>query len=198
MATHSHESIPASRGRSFIWWYVCGGALILSGIILSAPAGLLWFLKNKQPSTQFLAPGSQEVVVTKPGNYYLWFDYETLYQGRSYEFSENIPGGLEFKLIDTRTKSAVEMTTDFSTKVSSGRNKSTSIGRFRLDHPGKYRITVSGDSPARVFSFSGDTMSVFFQAFARGAIVLAMGAGLGILIGAIGLIRQVRSRLQAA
>lgn len=170
----------------------------MSGCILSASVSLIWFFKNKQPSTQFLGPGTNEVVVVKPGNYYLWSDYETLFQGRSYQFPESIPGGLEFKLMDAGTKQTIEMTSDISTKVSSGRNKSTSIGRFQLDHPGKYMISVTGDSPERVFSFSGDTLSVFFKAFARGAIILAVCSALGILICAIGVIRQVTNRLQAS
>jgi len=40
---------------------------------------------------QSKVPGTQEVIIEKPGRYYLWNDFRTVYAGKSYDQSEHIP-----------------------------------------------------------------------------------------------------------
>jgi hypothetical protein len=178
--------------RSHVWWYAIGASLVLIGIIAAAPVSLVWFLKNKTPSTQFLTPGTKEIEIVKPGKYYLWFDYQTIYKGQSFNSSEEIPNGLKFRLVELSSRNTIEMTSDFSCKVSSNDCQSKSVGRFQIESPGKYLISVDGDSPERIFSFSGDTIGILLKTMIRGALIVTIGVGAGLVACVFGLICQLR------
>jgi hypothetical protein len=49
---------------------------------------------------QFLIPGSTQVAIAEPGRYYLWNDFQTFYDGKSFNRSQRIPDGLKIMVKD--------------------------------------------------------------------------------------------------
>ena len=146
---------------------------------------------NDSSNEQFLIPGSKEVTVEKPGRYYLWNDFQTVYDGSSFSHSENIPGGLKIAVTDDAGKTLV-FTSDTSTSSSSGRSSKNSIGYVEVNNPGKLRVSVSGDSEDRVFSFSQSIFPKTFFVIMGGGFASLLMAFIGFGIGIWGVIKLVR------
>jgi hypothetical protein len=165
---------------------------ILGGFVIPFLLILPLFL-NESANTQFLIPGSKEVTVEKPGRYYLWNDFQTVYEGKSFSRSENIPDGLEVAVTDD-TGRTLAFTSDTSTSSSSARSSKRSIGYVEVSNPGKLTVSVSGDSEARVFSFSQSIFPKIFLAILGGGTASLLMAFIGFSIGIWGLIKLVRSK----
>jgi hypothetical protein len=96
-------------------------------------------------------PGSVAASVEKPGRYYLWNDFRTVYEGRSYNRSEGIPDGIEIRVHDAEGQS-LEFVGDKSISSSSGSSSRNSIGYVQVGSPGQLKIEVSGGNEDRIFS----------------------------------------------
>lgn len=70
--------------------------IIVFGILLVLGGILLWIAKtistNEEPQTIFIAPSTQTIVVTKPGEYTIDVAIETTYKGKSYSLPEDFTG----------------------------------------------------------------------------------------------------------
>lgn len=131
---------------------IAGVVLALVGLVVPGLVVVDFFLKRPL-SWQFRIPGSQVVRVEEPGRYHLWDDFETVFEGRSYQKVEGLPDGAEIAIrsVDGRVLPFVgDLSTHFSGKSGSKR----SIGYVELSEPCELRVLVSGDFEERVVSFS--------------------------------------------
>ena len=165
---------------------------IFGGFVIPFLPILPLFL-NESANSQFLIPGSKEVTVEKPGRYYLRNDFQTVYDGKSFSRSESIPDGLEIAVTDDTGKT-LAFTSDTSTAPSSGSSSKNSIGYIEVSNPGKLKVSVSGDSEARVFSFSQSIFPKMFLTILGGGTASLLMAFIGFGIGIWGVIKLVRNK----
>src|SRR4051812_40783383 len=132
--------------------------LITGVIFLAAAVGapflfLFPLLLQHQNENQFKVPGSIQVMVEKPGRYYLWNDFRTVYNGQSFNRSEQVPDGLNIRIDDSDGRALNFVSSPSITSTSNGSAKN-SIGYVEIEHPGKVTVQVSGGAEERIFSFS--------------------------------------------
>jgi hypothetical protein len=168
---------------------IIGVALFIIGGFVIPFLMILPLFLNESEDTQFLVPGSRKVTVEKPGRYYLWNDYQTVYDGKWFGRSKSIPDGLEIVVTDD-AGTTLPFNSDTSTTSRSGSSYKRTIGYVEVEDPGELMISVSGESEERVFSFSQSTLPKVLMILAGGTASLLV-AFLGFGIGIWGLIKLV-------
>lgn len=141
---------------------------------------------------EFKVPGNFETNVVQAGRYYLYNDYQTIYQGKTYDNSTNLPGGIEIKILDSQGQ-ALPFTGDTSFSVGGSGTERKSIGYVEVQSPGKVRIEVSGGDEERIFSFGQENFLRFFGLMfgALGLCSIIAFGGIGLAVW--GIIRLTRS-----
>lgn len=141
------------------------------------------------------APGEIEVTVEEPGRYYVWNEYRTVYEGRTYSQSETLPSGIAFSLTEAESGTELPLSTDMSMSWSGGDRKKTSVGYFGIEEPGDYVLSVQGPEEPRVFSFGpslfGD-LPAFLGRMILGAVLALAGVIGGVLLVIFGILELVR------
>lgn len=163
-----------------------GGLVILLGSIIIPGVFVLLFtlqIIKDSNNSQFLVPGSIEVEVTEPGRYYLWNDYQTLFNGTSYNEPPTLPSGLTFTFTDEQSNT-LAFTSDTSFSSTSGSNVSDSIGYIDVTQPGKIKVDVTGPVTPRVFSFGKNVVwKIIGTVFGSVALVLtSLFVGVGLML----------------
>jgi hypothetical protein len=180
---------------------------LLLGILLCTAAFLapgLWILSlvnaYEDRAVSFRAPGEMEVRVEEPARYFLWNDYRTIFEGRTYANEKNLPDGVEFVLEDVETGGGLPLRSDAKISVSTDGSQRTALGYFLIDEPGVYRLTIRGLDRPRIFSFGpsplGDIGGLLGSLFFL--LVLAAAAMIGgiflIVFGLIAIFRTDSGR----
>lgn len=137
-----------------------GTKRILSGIAFLAVAFvaipafvIIPLVQQSADPHRFRVPGSTRIETDAPGRYYLWHEHEAVYQGKTYNKSEDLPGGLEIT-IRKENGERLEFSGASSLSVSSGTNAKKSIGYVEVEAPAELVIDVSGGEETRIFSIS--------------------------------------------
>jgi len=160
-------------------WYILAGALAGGGVL--AAAGMVaWLVLTWEDGVQFLAPGRQALTL-KAGNHVVWNDHVTVFEGRSYRFPQELPGGMQVTVTDGGGASvALRGASGMSYKGMS--TERVAIMQFDVARPGSYEIVVRGDFPPRVLSVGPDRLAaVLWTVFgAVAALFVGWGAGIGI------------------
>ena len=141
---------------------------------------------------QFKVPGTIEVPVGKPGRYYLWNNYQTIYKGTSYNRPQGIPDGMEIRIRNENGK-LLEFVSDTSMSSTCGASASNSVGYVKVDGPGKLKIEITGGNEDRIFSFARSRLLTMIVRIAGGlllSMVIGFG-GLGMIIW--GIVKLVRA-----
>lgn len=153
---------------------------VVGGFVLPVLIIVPLILKDDQ-GPQFKSPGSIEVEVKEPGRYYLWNDYCTIYDGKSYNRPEKLPDGLEIRIRDADGRPIQFVnggvhTRTRSSSSSSGENAKSTVGYVEVAHPGKVTVQVTGGNEDRIFSFSRSELFRMFGLIA-GAFIPSMVIG---------------------
>jgi uncharacterized membrane protein len=172
-------------------WYLLAGALAVGGIF--AAAGMVaWLVLTWEDGVQFLAPGRQALML-EAGNHVVWNDHVTVFEGRSYRSSRELPGGLHVTVTDSGGAAvALRGTSGMSYKGSS--TERVAIMQFDVARPGRYQIAVRGDSPPRVFSVGPDHVGAVLWTVLGAFAALFVGWGAGIGIAAWAFLRREQAR----
>lgn len=162
---------------------IAGIVLFVVGAVIVPLAFVLPVILNDSDEQQFIIPGNTEVAIGKPGRYYLWNDFLTVFNGKSYNRSDSIPDGLEIA-ITNEDGEVLNFVSDTSTSLSSGRSSKNSIGFIEVSAPSRLTVSVLGGSEERVFSFSeSDMMKMLGRIFVGSAVSMVLAlAGVGISI----------------
>ena len=164
--------------------------MILAGVIL-IPAAIVIPLLSAPKPVPFIVPGSHPFNLTSPGEYVLWHNYDTIFEGKTFS-SNALPGGLQMQLSNITARTVVPLVPDQSTTVSSGSDARRSVATFTVTNPGQYLLSVQGAAPEMVFSF-GKAMFGNMAAGVIAAIVLAPTLLIsGLVIGVWALITRQR------
>ena len=163
------------KGRKTL---IAGVLLFLIGTLIVPALILLTLLGSPKPH-QFFIPGTTEVKVEKKGRYYLWNDFQTVYEGTSYDRSEAIPDGLEITVIDENSQ-VLPFQSSTSITSSNGGSTKKSIGYVELEASQVLTISVTGDVEDRVFSFSKSIFGAIFKVVGASALTCFTGLGLSL------------------
>ena len=162
---------------------IAGIVLVLLGLFVIPAVILLAIFLPDHEDLSFQVPGQVEISVEEPGNYYLWNDYVTFFEGKSYRRSEEIPDGLAIGVQGEDGKEVVfhrnsSVTLDF------GDRQQRSVGYVSVADPGTLLISVSGNFEPRIFSFSRSRLFMFFGLIfgGVGASILLSILGVGVSI----------------
>lgn len=174
---------------------IAGGVIFIFGGFVVPLLIILPVVFGKSNEVQFKVPGTCEASVEKPGRYYLWNDFEAVYDGKSYNQSEGIPDGMEIK-IQNPDGSLLHFVSDTSISSKNNGSSKNTIGYVEVESAGKVKIEVSGGNGGneeRIFSFArSDLFKMFGLMF--GGLGLSMAAtvvGIGIVIW--GIVKLVKS-----
>jgi hypothetical protein len=165
------------------------GAFVVPGIMIFS------LILDREAPRQFLVPGSVDVTVEKPGRYFHWNNHQTIFEGRTYDTSESLPGGLVITITDERGQK-LPFIPDGSMSNQNGAMSKKSIGYVEVTASGRLHVSVEGNSDNRVFSFApSDLMKILGWMFG------GMGAGVllaiaGVAVGIIGIVRMASAKPQ--
>lgn len=162
---------------------ISGILLILIGTLVIPLAFILPFFSDNSVDERFLVPGEAEVTIEEPGRYYLWNEYQTFFEGKSYQRSTEIPDGLEITITGPHGR-LLEFTGNTSFTSSFGDDSKKSIGYVEVDQPGTLHVSVSGEFHPMVFSVApSNILKLLGLLFAGvGLCILVSTTGLGLLI----------------
>ena len=175
---------------------VSGIVLFVGGIIASFILAISAFLPflTREPDTRLLIPGSMEIKIESAGRYYLWNCHQTVYQGKTYSKSEDIPDNLTISLKTKDGGSHVDIIGHSSITMSFDSSSQKSIGYFDIAHPGDYILDVQGESEPRVFSFGrlGFSFATLFLTMFIGMSLCFLMSTVGFVLGVIGVVGIVK------
>ena len=137
-------------------WYWFAGWLLLCGVLL--PIAMLVPFFRSHVAAQMVAPGTN-VVGLSAGDYVLWNDHDTMFEGKTYASSSDLPGGVSIRLVSQTSGQAVPMIPDVSTTVRTGDAARKSVGRLSVLAAGRYALEISGSFAPRVFSLREPQMA---------------------------------------
>ena len=163
---------------------MAGIVLFVVGAFVVPIAFLFPLILNNSDERQFIIPGTTKVEIQKPGRYYLWNDFQTVFDGKSYNRSKSIPDGLEIAIMNEEGKD-LQFTSETSISSSSGSSSKNSIGFVEVSNPSSLTVSVSGGSDERVFSFSESgilkLLGLIFGGFGLSILLALAGVGISIL-----------------
>lgn len=163
---------------------IAGALLVFIGVVVVPMALILPLFGTDTGQTRFRVPGSIRVDVDEPGRYYLWNEYKTIFDGKTYNRSQSLPDGLVIRIFNADTGRPIPFETDTNISSTTGARASNAIGYIDLEQPGTVVIDVSGGDQERIFFFSRSILqTLMMRVF--GSVVGAMAgllAGLGLII----------------
>src|SRR5579862_6613014 len=110
---------------------IAGAIIFICGAFVIPLAIILPFVLGGSHDVQFKVPGTAEVTVKNVGRYYLWNDFQTVYEGRSYNSSKTIPGGMAIEIREADGH-PLEFTSDNSITMTSGNSSKNSVGYVEI------------------------------------------------------------------
>lgn len=170
---------------------IAGAVLFVAGAFVVPAALVIPLILNQTRAKQFLVPGSVEISAETPGRYYLWNDFRTVFNGRTYQSPEELPGGLEITITDGGGR--LTFVSDGSTTSSNGASSKRSIGYVEVTTPGKLTVAVTGNADQRVFSFARSEIMKILGLILGGIGASGITALGGIILAILGIVRLSRN-----
>ncbi|MBT4823185.1 MAG: hypothetical protein HN742_29070 [Lentisphaerae bacterium] len=179
--------------RTGIKTIIAGVILFPLGACVVPLAIVLPLILRDSDEEQFTVPGKAQIAIQEPGRHYLWNDHETIFEGRSYNRSADIPDGTQIMITNAQTGEQFDFVGDASISSGSRGGARKTIGYVEIQTPCTVEIEVVGGDCERVFSFSEfellPMLGLILGAFASAGILTM--AGLGITVW--GIVKLARS-----
>jgi len=172
---------------------IAGAILFVLGAFVVPLAIILPLILGDSNEIQFIVPGSTQIVIEEPGRYYMWNDYQTVFNGKSYNRSESIPDGIQIIITNTGTGEILDFVSDTSISSSRGSSSKNTLGYIEVQSPSTVDIEVFGGEEKRVFSFSESNLLKMFGLIFGGSIVAVIFGVTGFGITIWGIVKLVRS-----
>lgn len=174
---------------------VTGVTLFILGIFfISIVVPVLFYdLLDNRNGEQFKVPGITQVIVEEPGRYYLWNDYQTVFEGKSYNRLNTIPDGMEIKIRNQETSKPFNFVTDLSISSNRGTSSSNSIGYVEVPAPVEIEIEIVGGNEDRIFSFARSVFTAQLGLIVGGSLLSMAICFLGFGLVVWGIVKLVNS-----
>jgi hypothetical protein len=129
---------------------------------------------------QVVVPGKVELALSKPGEYTIYHEYQSVVGSKIYSAEKNLPG-LDCALVSKTTGSKVALSpASVSSSYAVGSRSGVAVFDFRIDQPGVYELSAGypeGQEGPEVVLAVG-------QGFAIGIVTTVFG-GLAIVFGSM-------------
>ena len=176
-------------------WYALAGAIFVGGLAVAAL--LVWrFVGAFEPPARFLAPGTSEVSIARPGSYLVWHEHRTVYGGRTFDVAPAMPQGTRYtaqapdgQLLEVQPYSGM------SSEGSEGR--SVSVARFDAGIAGVYRVGVEGSFEPRVMAVGPNRLWPIVKLAGEVSVLVIGALGLAVAVGLYGFLRTVEQPVGA-
>ena len=144
---------------------------------------VLTLVRDSVDLLEFEVPGAAIAFVDTPGRYYLWHDYQTVYDGRTYHSPIELPDGLMIE-ITQQGGMPLDFVSDPHSSFSTIGRARQSIGYVELSKAGQVTIDVTGGAESRIFSFSPFSFGRFVGLIVKGFLLAGLAAisSLGLII----------------
>ncbi len=157
---------------------IIASVLLGSVGIIVIPLAILWPLFSGEPEDfQFKMPGGGSIQAEKPGRYYLWDVYKTVYEGERISNPLGLTGSYKVEIKDGNGD-LLDFHYSENYTVTYGSRSKKSLGYVETTEPTELHFQVSGDDTGRVLSFSRSNMVKVLGS-------LAIGIGVAMLTGLI-------------
>jgi len=159
---------------------------------------LVWrFVANLDEGSRFIAPGSAQVGIAQPGEYVIWHEHRTIYQGRSFDVPAAMPGGVRYR-VEAPDGAALAVQPYGSMSSEDSQAKSVSVARFEAPLAGTYRVAVEGSFEPRVIAVGPTRLWPILTLVGLVVALLALSIGAAIAVGLYGFLRSVPPAAGAA
>ena len=139
-----------------------------------------------------MAPGAAQVTLVHPGDYIIWHEHRTVFEGKSFDVPAAMPDGTRYRVEGPDGKGvAVAPYSGMSSEGSKGR--SVSVARFEAAAPGPYRVAVEGAFEPRVISVGPNRLWPILKRVGTVFATLALAVGGAIAAGLYGFLHTVPS-----
>ena len=158
---------------------------------LAAAAALVWrSIAAFEPPSRFLAPAEVQLALRAPGEYILWHEHRTVYEGRAYDLPPQLPDGTSFRVQGPDgTVVRLQGYGGMSSEGSAGR--SVSVARFEAERAGVHRVAVEGSFDPRVMAVSPNRVWPILRLAATVFFVVVAALGIATAVGLYGFLRAV-------
>jgi hypothetical protein len=154
------------------------------------------FTDTKIVAVNFKAPGSREIEIPQPGKFVLWNEYQTIFDGKTYASGPTLPPGLTFEVTELPSNQRIAGVAGLNSYLTVNQTRRQSVATFQLPQPGRYRVSVTGQFPERIFYFRESLLRQFHQAV-NAVACAAMGVVCSVLF-ALGIYQRRRINLRLA
>lgn len=170
-------------------WYALAGTLFLAGLALAA--ALVWrFVSAYEPPARFLAPGETQVILAAPGEYIVWHEHRTVYEGRTFDLPAAMPDGTRYRVLTPHGVAvAVAPSSGMTSEDSEGR--SVSVARFEAPTAGTYHVSVEGGLEPRVMAVGPNRVWPILKLTGEVFVVAIVALGLAVAVGLYGFLRTL-------
>ena len=128
------------------WQYAVGGGVVAAGLALFA---ILLYVSSERyvPNIRAAVPGTHQIVLEKPGEYAVYYEYESVIDGRVYS-TERTLSGLFIRLRRVGDPEPLELSRPSRRGTYDARGRAGGeILRFEIDEPGSYELTAVYQEP---------------------------------------------------
>jgi uncharacterized membrane protein len=173
-------------------WYALAGAVFIAG--LASGGFLVWrFVVAFEPATEFVAPGVAKLSLAARGEYILWHEHRTIYNGRTFDLPPQMPDGTRYRVhgpdgeVPLRGSGAMKLEAH-----SEGReSRSVSVAQFDAAQPGSYLVAVEGNFEPRVMAVGPNRTWPILKLVGEVSLVVVLALGAAIAVGLYGFLRTV-------
>ncbi|HQJ80492.1 MAG TPA: hypothetical protein PLW21_08380 [Methanothrix sp.] len=125
------------------WFYGFGIIIIIVGTIYSISILMSEFSKTAEESKQMVVPGSSDLMLSEKGTYTIFYENQSVVEGKIYITGEYILG-LEIEVFNkTRDSRVATFSPSASSTYTIGGRTGRSILAFNIDEPGIYELSAS-------------------------------------------------------
>src|SRR5688500_11171198 len=112
-------------GKGWYW----AAALIAAASTAAVVALIVWVALEFETNQQFLAPGRYTIELATPGEYVVWNDHRTVFEGRTYDESEKLPGGIRIAVVDVASGKPLDVASASGSTFTSGTTERVSVAQ---------------------------------------------------------------------
>jgi hypothetical protein len=167
----------ARASKPSMSWYLIPIFIFLIGVF-AAPAGYIIYGMAMADSFRFqlLTPGEKEFEIPETGKYVLWNETQTTYNGQAFSSSTNLPSGLKIQLTDLKARSVLPISmAAFSASEDINGIQRHLVGTYQLVAHKKYRLSIIGQFPQRIFYFRDSQLKHFMDRLSVALMIASAG-----------------------
>ena len=179
------------------WLFVLSGVIFVVGIFLYIYLLVFGFLFLNHNENRIAVPGKSTVEFDTAGKKYVFYEFNTVYNGKMYSTPQVI-SGLICSLKEENTGKDIELKkSNIYYEYARGSSEGRAVFEFEIDNPGSYVFEAwyeDNEGPKIIFvlgeGFSGDLLMIIMRSF----LVLFLTTGTAILILVFTILKRNKSK----